>query len=249
MIRINLLNSVTERQGGAVVSVEKKVGSPMSRFLLMGIAVFVLTSAVIGWDIISTSRAKSHAEAQLAQEKKTATELESVMKEQKDLEAKIKNIDLRIEAIKKLRNEQDGPSKVLESIRERIGMTPDIYLDSVDQKGDQLTIKGSSRNESSITQFGRSLEFSGGLFTNLSIETQRKEIETQTASSTAGGEVPKIEIIDFTIRCAYTPDRGGKDGEALSASNEGSKDAGAPQNPQQKLDPRIKPQVGLTADN
>ncbi len=219
MIKINLLNSVTERQGGAVVSVEKKVSSPMSRLLLMGIAVLFLTSALIGWDFISTSRAKAHAETQLAEQKKKEKELEAVIKEQKELEAKIQNIDLRIDAIKKLRNSQAGPSAVLESVRERIGMTPDIYLDSIDQKGDQLTIKGSSPSESSVTQFGRSLEFSSGLFSNLSIETQRKEIGVQNAS--ADENAPKKEVINFTIRCAYTPEKANTDGEnETTASNE-----------------------------
>ncbi len=248
MIRINLLNSVTERQGGAVVTVERKVGSPMSRLVLMGMAVFVLTSAVIGWDFISTSQAKAHAETMLAEEKKKAAELEKVMKEQKDLENKIKNIDLRIEAIKKLRSEQAGPSAVLEAIRERIGMTPDIYLDSVEQKGDQLTIRGSSRNEGAITQFGRSLEFSGGLFTNLSIETQRKELDARTASSSPGGDVPKIEVVDFTIRCSYTANRANPDGEVLTASKDDSK-GGAPQGASANKGPQRKPEVGLSADN
>ncbi|MEZ5307323.1 MAG: PilN domain-containing protein [Pyrinomonadaceae bacterium] len=241
MIRINLLNSVTERQGSAAVSVEKKVSNPMSRFVLMGIAVFFLTTAVIGWDVISSTRAKSQAEAQLADEKKKAAELEKVMKEQKDLETKIKNIDLRIEAIKKLRTKQDGPLRVLEAIRERIGMTPDIYLASIDQKGDQLTISGSSKNESSVTQFGRSLEFSAGLFSNLSIETQRKEIDAQTASTTPGGEVPKLEIIDFTIRCAYTPDKGKDDTQTLTANGGPAPQGPQPSNPPAGPQPAPKP--------
>ncbi len=226
MIRINLLQSVTERQGGAVVAVDKRVSSPMSRLLLMGIAVFVLTTAVIGLDIIWTSRAKAAAEAELAEQQKKEKELEAVIKEQKELEAKIQNIDLRIEAIKKLRNSQAGPSAVLEAIRERIGMTPDIYLESVDQKGDQLTIKGSSPNESAVTQFGRSLEFSSGLFSNLSIETQRKEIANQRAS--ANSDAPGLEVINFTIRCAYTPDKAntGGDGSTTTASSQ------TPENPQ-----------------
>ena len=219
MIRINLLNSVTERQGGAVVSVEKKVSSPVSRLLLMGIAVFVLTTAVVGWDFISTRRAKAFAEAELAEQQKKEKELEAVIKEQKELEAKIQNIDLRIEAIKKLRNSQAGPSAVLEAIRERIGMTPDIYLENIDQKGDQLTITGSSQNESSVTQFGRSLEFSSGLFSNLSIETQRKEIGAKNAS--ADPDTPGLEVINFTIRCAYTPDKSGATPEnATTAGNQ-----------------------------
>jgi Tfp pilus assembly protein PilN len=220
MIKINLLNSVTERQGGAVVSVEKKASSPVSRLLLMGIAVFVMTSAVIGWDFISTSRAKGEAERQLAEQQKKAKELEAVMKEQKELEAKIKNIDLRIDAIKKLRSTQAGPSAVLEAVRERIGMTPDIYLDSIEQKGDQLTIKGNSPSTSSVTQFGRSLEFSSGLFSNLSIETQRKEIKQSGAAPSAEGEDNALEVIEFTIRCSYTPEKSGStEGNPTTAEN------------------------------
>lgn len=227
MIKINLLNSVTERQGGAVVSVEKKVSSPMSRLLLMAIAVFVLTTAVIGWDVISTGRAKAQAETELAEQKKKEKELEAVIKEQKELEAKIQNIDLRIEAIKKLRNSQAGPSAVLEAIRERIGMTPDIYLESIDQKGDQLTIQGSSPNETAVTQFGRSLEFSSGLFSNLSIETQRKEIEGQKASADA--DAPKKEVINFTIRCAYTPEKANSKEEGVTTA--ANQTPGEPQQP------------------
>lgn len=249
MIRINLLNSVTDRQGSAVVTVEKKVGSPVSRLLLMVIAVFVLTTAVIGWDVISTTRAKAQADAQLVDEKKKAAELEKVMKEQRDLETKIKNIDLRIEAIKTLRLKQAGPSAVLEAISERVGMTPDIYLASVDQKGDQLTIRGNSRNETAVTQFGRSLEFSSGLFSNLSIETQRKEINSQRASTKAGEEAPKTEIIEFTIRCAYTPERGNKDEATLSASNGGPNGQAAPSGAPGQAGEQPEPQVGQTADN
>ena len=218
MIKINLLDSVTERQTATSAAVEKKVASPVSRLLLMSIAVFTLFAAVTGWDFISSARAKAAAETELAEQKKKAAELEKVMKEQKELEEKIRNVDLRIEAIKKLRNSQAGPSAVLSSISERIGMTPDIYLESVEQKGDQLTIKGSSPSESAVTQFGRSLEFSSGLFSNLSIETQRKEIAVQQASA-PGVEAPKSEVIEFTIRTAYTPEKSGS-GDSTTASNE-----------------------------
>jgi len=205
MIKINLLESITERQNGAVVVVERKVGSANSKLLLMSLAVTALLIAVIGWDIVSTQMAKVEAEKELANQQEIAKQLESVMKEQKELEQKIANIDVRISAIKKLRGSQAGPSAVLESLKERITMTPGIYLDSVEQKGDQLTIKGNSPDESAVTQFGRSLEFSSGLFSNLGIETQRKEIGAATAS--ADPNAAKAEIVNFTIRCAYTPSK------------------------------------------
>ncbi len=207
MIKINLLNSVTERQGGAVMSVERKVASPMSRLLLMSIAVAVLLLGLIGFDIINTSRNKTNAEEALQEQQKIAAELEAVLQEQKQLEENIKNIDARIDAIKKLRASQAGPSAVLEAVRERIAMTPGLYLESIEQSGEQITVKGNSPDEQAVTQFGRSLEFSAGLFSNLSIETQRKEITSQNASAAQGADVPKVEIVNFIIRCAYTPSK------------------------------------------
>lgn len=209
MIKVNLLNSVTERHSGTVANVERKVGSPASRLLLMTIAVFVMATALIAWDIVSTQMAKADAEARLEEQKRIAAELEEVMKEQKELEAKIASIDARIAAIKKLREEQAGPSAVLDALRERIAMVPGLYLDSVEQKGEQLEIRGTSNDETAPTRFGQSLEFSGGLFSNLGIETTRKEEvqpnQASTTPTTNPAEAPKIVSFDFVIRCAYSP--------------------------------------------
>lgn len=223
MIRVNLLQSVTERHSGAVASVERKVGSPTSRLLLMGLVVGFLCAAIIGWDVISTQMAKADAEKRLEEQKRIATELEAVMKEQKELETKIQAIDSRINAIKDLRSKQAGPSAVLEALRERITMTPGIYLDSVEQKGDQLEIKGTSNEETAPTQFGKSLEFSGGLFSNLSIETARKEEEIKPTNASATtpvnpAEAPKQVTFNFTIRCAYTPSKAAQPNGATTAS-------------------------------
>jgi Tfp pilus assembly protein PilN len=222
MIKINLLDSVTERQAGTTVLVERKISSPASRLLLMTMATAFLLVAVIGWDIISTRMAKAEAERQLAEQQRIAVEMEAVMKEMKELETKIQNIDTRITAIKRLRDSQAGPSAVLEAMRERISMVPGVYLASVEQTGEQLIIKGDSPDESAVTQFGRSLEFSGGLFSNLNIETQRKEKPNQApASPNASDAPPRQEIVGFTIRCAYTPSkaRASQNTGATTASN------------------------------
>ncbi len=222
MIKINLLDSVTERQAGTAVIVERKIANPNSRLLMMMMAVAFLLTAVIGWDVISTQMAKTDAENNLAEQKRIEAELETVSKEMKELEAKIQNIDSRISAIKKLRDSQAGPSAVLEAMRERIQMVPGLYLESVEQTGEQLIVKGNSEDETTVTQFGRSLEFSGGLFSNLNIETQRKEKPNQPqATVPAGAEAPpKQEIVGFTIRCAYTPSKAkASQNTATTASN------------------------------
>ena len=209
MIKINLLNSVTERQNGTVAVVDRKVSSPASRLALMSVAVVLLLAAVIGWDIISTQMAKTEAERQLDEQKTIAAELELVMNEQKDLENKISNIDARIKAIKDLRASQAGPSAVLDAMRERIAMTPGLYIESIEQTGEMMVIKGNSPEEQQVTQLGRSLEFSNGLFSDLGIETNRAEIQNNAVSQkpNAAGETPKLSIVNFTIRCKYTPSK------------------------------------------
>ena len=232
MIKINLLNSVTERNNGAVVAVERKIGSAASRLLMMCIAVGVMLIVVIGWDVISTQRAKADAEAELQEQQRVAAELETILNEQKDLDQKIQNIDTRIGVIKKLRASQAGPSAVLEAIRERITMTPGIYLESIEQKGDQLTIKGNSSDEGAVTQFGRSLEFSSGLFTNLNIETQRQESPNVPVSAGGNDAPAPPSIVNFTIRCAYTPEKAGasKDSSAMKAQNSPANQPAPPAN-------------------
>lgn len=221
MIKINLLNPVSERQGGAVVAVDRKVSSPASRFLLTSLVVGFLLVAVVGWDILSTTMAKAKAEEELQKQKQIEAELAIVIKEQKELEEKISQIDGRINAIKKLRDEQKGPSAVLEALRERLAMVPGIYLQTVELKADQMEVKGNSPDEAAVTQFGRSLEFSNGLFTNLNIETQRAEVTSQAVSAVQGKEPPKLNLINFTIKTAYTPSNAGGSGRPAptNASN------------------------------
>lgn len=207
MIKINLLNSVTERQASTVTVVDRKVASPASRLILMSLASLFLLIAVSGWDVISTQMAKQEAERQLAEQKQIEKELEVVIKEQKELEEKIAAIDARIEAIKMLRASQAGPVAVLEAMRERIAMVPGLYLKSIDQTDGMITINGNSPDESAVTQFGRSLEFSNGLFSNLSIETQREEKVNEGVIPASGGEKPKVQVVNFVIKTAYTPSK------------------------------------------
>jgi len=110
-------------------------------------------------------------------------------------------------------------------MRERIIMVPGLYLQSIEQSADQITIKGNSPDESVVTQFGRSLEFSNGLFSNLNIETQRKEIVNQLVSAPKnGGEAPKVQLVDFTIKTAYTPSKaaGADNGNGTTTAQAGT---------------------------
>jgi Tfp pilus assembly protein PilN len=231
MIKINLLHSVTERQAGAIDVVDQKIGSAGSRFLVLALVVGFLTMAVIGWDVVSSRMAKAAAEQELAVQKEKEAQLQSVIDEQKDLQARIDAIDARIDAIKALRANQAGPSAVLEAMKERVSMVPGLFLESVEQKGDTLEFKGNSPDESQVTQFGRSLEFSNGLFSNLNIETKREDVTNNQATAISTAKNPdagKLSIVKFTIKCAYTPSKG-----ATPNANPTNASANAPAQPAQ----------------
>ena len=113
-----------------------------------------------------------------------------------------------IEAIKHLRAAQQGPVAVLSAINERLPGVGDFSLSVVEQKADTLTIEGSAADEAAVTRFARALEFSDNLFSNVSIETERKLVEpSDTDWKPEDGQVdtdaPKPEVVKFKITCKY----------------------------------------------
>jgi Tfp pilus assembly protein PilN len=208
MININLLDSVTEKPKGVAV-VEEKVANPRMQTMLMGLCVVGLLLVSIGYDYRSSNAAHAAAQKELENQQRIQTQMAAINKEQADLEEKTRNIQIRIDAIQKLRASQQGPVAVLRELKDRIDGVPGLYLESVQQKNNELVIKGNSPNEASVTSFGRSLEFSSGLFSNLNIETQKKELPAPAGETSASAGTPqsaeKPETIDFTIKCNYTP--------------------------------------------
>jgi Tfp pilus assembly protein PilN len=211
MIKINLLESVTDRPQG-VALVEDKVTSPRMQTLLLALTVFGLMILAMGYDYVSTNMAHTAAQKELDNQKRINQQMLAIEKEQKELEKKSEEIKARIDAIKKLRESQQGPSAVLQEIKARFDAVPGLYLLAIEQKENEVTIKGESPNEYSVTKFGQSLEFSGGLFSNLNIETQREFAkDTATAAAPAPGtaagvndaNVVKPEVVVFTVKASF----------------------------------------------
>lgn len=208
MIKVNLLESVTDRPQG-VALVEDKVASPRIQTLLLALTVFGLTVLAIGYDYVSTNMAHTAAQKELDNQKRINQQMLAIQKEQMELEKKTKEIQARIDAIKSLRESQQGPSAVLQEIKMRFDAVPGLYLTAIEQKDSEVTIKGESPNEASVTKFGQSLEFSSGLFSNLNIETQRQEAKESAPAANAGTvaptdpNAPKPEIVVFTVKATF----------------------------------------------
>ena len=210
MIKINLLESVTDRPQG-VAAVEDKVANPRAQTLLLALTVFGLLALSIGYEYVSTNRAFSDAQRELDQEKRLQQQMLAFQKEQQDLQKKTEEVQSRIDAIKKLREAQQGPSAVLQEIKARFDAVPGLYLIAIENKDGEITIKGESPNEYAVTKFGQSLEFSGGLFSNLNIETTREEAKEvaqdakpgATAAAASEPVAAKPEVIAFTVKANF----------------------------------------------
>jgi Tfp pilus assembly protein PilN len=209
MIKVNLLDSVTDRAKG-VAAVEQKVANPQMQTLLLGLVVFGLLVAGMLYDYYSSSSARDAELAEKTKQEQIQAQMVAVNQERTDLQKKTADIQARIDAIQKLRTSQQGPGTVLREIKMRFDSVPGLYLRSVEQKGLELVIKGESPNEASVTNFGKSLEFSSGLFTNLTIETQREEVKVDPSAANVAAapedkDAPKPEVVAFTIKCTFAP--------------------------------------------
>ena len=208
MIKINLLESVTDRPQG-VALVEDKVSSPRMQTLLLALTVFGLVVLGMGYDYVSSNMAHTAAQKELDNQKRINQQMLAIQKEQMELEKKSQEVQARIDAIKKLRESQQGPSAVLQEIKVRFDSVPGLYLTSIEQKENEVTIKGESPNEYSVTKFGQSLEFSNGLFSNLNIETQREVAKQPAAGTTTPApaaneaDLIKPEVVVFTVKASY----------------------------------------------
>lgn len=208
MIKINLLESVTDRPQG-VAAVEEKVASPRIQTLLLALTVFGLLALAIGYENVSTKMAHSAAQKELENQKRLQAQMLAFQREQQELEKKTQEIQSRIDAIKKLRESQQGPSAVLQEIKARFDAVPGLYLTAIENKDGEITIKGESPNEYSVTKFGQSLEFSGGLFSNLNIETTREDAKVAQASGAApaaaadDANAVKPEVVVFTVKANF----------------------------------------------
>jgi Tfp pilus assembly protein PilN len=204
MIKINLLESVTDQPKGAAL-VEEKVTNPRVQTLLLALTVFGLMALGMGYEYVSTNSAHSAAQVELANQKRINEQMQAVEREQIELEKKAQEIQARIDAIKRLRESQQGPSAVLQEIKARFDAVPELYLEAIEQRDGEVTIKGLSPNEYTVTKFGQSLEFSGGLFSNLFIET-KLEAAKETSGPTAGpadSAPAKIPVVVFTVKANY----------------------------------------------
>jgi Tfp pilus assembly protein PilN len=239
MIRVNLLGGTAEHR----VAVQKtKVAARRGQQIFMLASALVIVLIAVGIDHLWTNNAHAAAQAELTREEQEAKKLEADIKRKEELESELKQVEERIKVIKQLRAEQKGPVAMLSAINERMPSGQlDFRLDAIVQKGSHLQIIGSSLNQQVIADFSKQLEYSNGLFSNLMLSIEGKEVklddvsdrtdkkdadkkDTDKKDQTAkdadkkGEPADVARVFQFTIDCDYNKPRA-----------EGDKPASAPQ--------------------
>ncbi|HEY3134872.1 MAG TPA: hypothetical protein VGL29_02360 [Blastocatellia bacterium] len=239
MIRVNLLQGTAEHR----ISVQKtKVAARRGQQVFMLVSALVVLVIAVGVDHLWTNNAHAAAKVELTREEDEAKKLEADIQRKNDLEAELKQLDERIRVIKQLRAEQKGPVAMLSAINERMpGGQADFRLEAIAQKGAHLQIIGTSLSQQVIADFSRQLEFSNGLFSNLMLSIEGKEVKAEDVSDRAEKKEPEKQdtkkksaakegekqqepvdvarVFQFTIDCDYNKPRAEADKPAGAAQS------------------------------
>lgn len=228
MIKVNLLEGTAEHR----VSVQKtKVAARRGQQIFMLASALLIFVVAIGVDHLWTNNAHAEAKTELESEQEEARKLEADIARKNELEEELKQLEERIKVIKALRAEQKGPVAMLSAINERMpGGQADFKLESITQKGTRLQIIGSSLNQQVIADFARQLEFSNGLFSNLMLSVEGKEVKAEEPAGAKadpdkkqdaakkGDEPEMVRAFQFTIDCDYNKPRAEGDQKQEAAS-------------------------------
>jgi Tfp pilus assembly protein PilN len=214
MIRVNLLEGTAEQR----VSVQKtKVAARRGQQIFMIASALMVFLIAIGVDHLWTNNAHAEATEMLKSEEEVAEKLKADIERKNQLEAELKQVEERIKVIKQLRAEQKGPVALMSAINERMpGGQADFKLISVTQKGNQLQIIGTSLNQQIVADFLKQLEFSNGLFSNLTLNIEGKEMKPEDDGDKKSDSDEMIRLYLFKIECTYNKPRaeGDDKGEA-----------------------------------
>ena len=227
MIRVNLLEGAADTRAASRAT---KAAAKTTQQLLMVVGALLLLLAALAGDYWVTSARLTGATNELEEQKRIAEELKQNRQRKEVLEKQIRAVRDRIKIIDDLQKTQRGPSAMLQLVNSRMPAGNQITLDTLSQKGDDLSIQGTARDESVVSEFARGLELnSGGLFQSVNFQTERVERQVAVDPSDPLNAQMRSEVVfNFTLRTKYTPTQVGVPEGAVGAPAAGTPAASSP---------------------
>ncbi|OFW49471.1 MAG: hypothetical protein A3G77_02360 [Acidobacteria bacterium RIFCSPLOWO2_12_FULL_68_19] len=186
MIRINLLG--TERPRG-----RKAMTFDVGQRLTVAAGGILLIAFVgVGWWFWSLRSESAQLDTEMAAAQQEAVRLRSLLAEVQQFERQRALVQQRVALIERLRSGQSIPVQLLDHVSRSV---PDmLWLTSLEQDGDQITIEGRSTTLIALSDFVGNL--GGNQVLQRPIEIVNSQV--QPASGTGANAVP--ELTEFTVR-------------------------------------------------
>jgi Tfp pilus assembly protein PilN len=205
MIRINLLGQARPKAAKQSVPLESTLQ------IILGIAAVAIALIVLGVMYSSQKRELDETNAHIAQLKAERAQLQQIKQEVDAFEVQKRTLQTQIDVIEGLQKNRTGAQELLQMVANTVVRVDQLWLTSLERKGDSLTIAGEAGNIDSVANFITQLKRSG-YFDKIEIQ-EAKEDDVVKAVTTYGftmtasvaGSAPAQQAGPAAAKPAATP--------------------------------------------
>jgi Tfp pilus assembly protein PilN len=147
MIRINLLGRIRPKATRTAVPIEATL-----QYVLLAIALVVSIGILYGHYLLMDRENKTvlaHIQKQMGEKSR----LEQLKQQVDNFEKQKAVLQQRINVIEQLQRNRTGGQELLEALANTVSRTDTLWLNSVDRKGDALTITGSAGSLNAVANY------------------------------------------------------------------------------------------------
>lgn len=185
MIRINLLGRTRPKAVRQSVPLEATL-----QYVLLILALVAGTGGL--WlHYILLDRANTALLAHIQRQTGEKARLEQLKAQVDNFEKQKAILQQRINVIENLQRNRTGGQELLEAIANTVSRTDTLWLNSVDRKGDTLTIKGSAGSINAVANYITQLKRSGYF----------QQVEISESTQDASNKV--VQVFNFTLTAQF----------------------------------------------
>jgi Tfp pilus assembly protein PilN len=205
MIRINLLGQARPKAAKQSVPLESTLQ------IILGIAAVAIALIVLGVMYSSQKRELDETNAHIAQLKAERTQLQQIKLEVDAFEVQKRTLQTQIDVIEGLQKNRTGAQELLQMVANTVVRVDQLWLTSLERKGDSLTIAGEAGNIDSVANFITQLKRSG-YFDKIEIQEAKEDDVVKTVTTygftmtaSVAGSNPAQQVGPATAKPATTP--------------------------------------------
>jgi type IV pilus assembly protein PilN len=173
MIRINLLGRTRPKATRTAVPIEATL-----QYVFLAVALVVSLGVLYGHYLLM-DRENTIVLAHIQKQTGEKARLEQLKQQVDNFEKQKAVLQQRISVIEQLQRNRTGGQELMEAIASTVSRTDTLWLNSVDRKGDVLTINGSAGSINAIANYITQLKRSG-YFQQVEIKESHQDASSKT---------------------------------------------------------------------